>query len=165
MMRQRVPGSCACLQSIQTSFVMRKLTGDLDNGMGELMPNGGHPLSAGMIEFIRQWIAYGAPQTGSVADPSLFTDIDDGSQQPLVALPVPASDSGFQLHMPPFDIQPGTEREIFRYVNNPNTNTVYLRSMDVRMREGSDHFVLWNVNSGKARTQRWSCFVTVRTMR
>jgi hypothetical protein len=130
----------------ELSFLIRKLTGDLDNGMGVQMPNGGHPLSAGKIEFIRQWIAYGAPQTGSVADPSLLTVVDDGSQQPIVALPVPAADSGFQLHMPAFDIQPGTEREIFRYVNNPNSGIVYVRSMDVRMREGSHHFVLWNVN-------------------
>jgi hypothetical protein len=130
----------------EMSFLMRKLTGTLEPGMGVQMPNGGHPLSNGKIEFIRQWISYGAPLSGSVADPALLTDDGVDLQAALVPLPIPDPDSGFQIHMPAFEIPAGDEREVFRYIKNPNAETVYIKSMDVRMREGSHHFVLWNVN-------------------
>ena len=129
-----------------TSFLFRKLTGVLDPGMGNPMPSGGHPLSAGKVEFIRQWIDAGAPRTGSVADVNLLQDTTADLQAPLVPLPVPSADSGFQIHMPPFDIPAGSEREIFLYKDNPNSDTKYVTSMDIRMREGSHHFILWGVD-------------------
>ena len=39
---------------------------------GEQMPLGGKPLKAGEIEFIRRWIAAGAPRTGDLVDQKLL---------------------------------------------------------------------------------------------
>jgi hypothetical protein len=39
---------------------------------GKQMPLGGKPLKAGEIEFIRRWIAAGAPRTGDLVDQKLL---------------------------------------------------------------------------------------------
>ncbi|WP_421799934.1 hypothetical protein [Haliscomenobacter sp.] len=39
---------------------------------GQKMPSGGLKLTANQIEFVRQWIAAGAPESGHVADESLL---------------------------------------------------------------------------------------------
>jgi hypothetical protein len=127
------------------SFLINKLSGLLEPGMGDQMPNG-HPLSAGKVNFIRQWILAGCPRTGSVADANLLKDSSNDLQAALVPLAVPALGTGFQIHMPEYTIPAGSEREIFLYKNNPNTQTQYVNSMDIRMREGSHHFILWAVD-------------------
>ncbi len=128
------------------SLLYLKITPGLADGLGDQMPNSGHPLSPGKREFVRQWIAAGAPVTGNVADPKLLLDTSEDPQAALIPLDAPAPGTGFQIHMPPFDIQPGTEREIFLYKTNPNLDTQYVKSIDIRMREGSHHFILWNVD-------------------
>lgn len=50
-----VPGSP------ETSFLLRKLTGDLEPGEGAPMPLLGSPLPPAQIELIRSWIEAGAP--------------------------------------------------------------------------------------------------------
>jgi hypothetical protein len=48
------------------SFLYRKITNDLDPGMGERMPLNASSLDASLIEIIRLWILAGAPETGWV---------------------------------------------------------------------------------------------------
>jgi len=50
------PGSPA------TSFLYRKVTGDLTTGEGAMMPLGQAPLAPSEIELIESWIAAGAPE-------------------------------------------------------------------------------------------------------
>ena len=131
----------------ELSYLLMKLTPNgLAAGLGDQMPKTGHPLSPGKREFIRLWIAAGAPLAGNVADPKLLLDTSEDQQAALIPLVAPAPGTGFQIHMPSFDIQPGTEREIFLYKTNPNVDTQYVRTIDIRMREGSHHFILWNVD-------------------
>lgn len=49
-----------------TSFLLFKLTGELEAGFGERMPRGGPKLDQGLIDIIDLWIAAGAPETGWV---------------------------------------------------------------------------------------------------
>jgi len=127
----------------ELSFLMLKLTGNLEPGMGVRMPHSLPALSEKKIEFIRQWIAAGAPKTGSVADESLLEE-EVANQKELEPLPVP--EQGFQLHLQPFSISPTSEREIYVYENNPSTTEQYVNKVKVRMREGSHHFILYTFN-------------------
>lgn len=43
------------------SFLMDKITGDMEFGEGDRMPQNDHPLSADQIALIRRWIQAGAP--------------------------------------------------------------------------------------------------------
>ena len=43
------------------SFLLNKLTGQMEFGEGDQMPQGANPLSADQIALIRQWIQAGAP--------------------------------------------------------------------------------------------------------
>ena len=57
---------------IDNSFLYQKLIfADSPFQFGAPMPLGGLTISENQIEFIRQWIAAGAPETGHVADRSL----------------------------------------------------------------------------------------------
>jgi hypothetical protein len=50
----------------ETSFIVHKLRGDLDAGMGERMPLGRPKLPSYLVDIIELWIAAGAPETGWV---------------------------------------------------------------------------------------------------
>jgi hypothetical protein len=43
------------------SFLLNKLTGQMEFGEGDLMPQNASPLTAEEIALVRQWIAAGAP--------------------------------------------------------------------------------------------------------
>jgi hypothetical protein len=131
--------------SPDSSFLLDKVTGALDSLMGVRMPQEEQPLSQNKIEFIREWIAAGAPEEGTVADASLLND-SGTTQAALIPLPPPPLDSGFQLHLPPFSIPPGNEREVFTYVDPRLPTTEWVKSLDFRMREGSHHFILWTLD-------------------
>ncbi len=49
-----------------TSFLLHKLTGNLDLGFGARMPFGMPKLSGNLIDIIQLWIEAGAPETGWV---------------------------------------------------------------------------------------------------
>ncbi|MEL6537570.1 MAG: hypothetical protein AAFQ98_19265 [Bacteroidota bacterium] len=56
-----------------SSFLYQKVTFDSsDFKFGSPMPAGGLTISANQIEFLRQWIVAGAPETGHVADRTLL---------------------------------------------------------------------------------------------
>jgi hypothetical protein len=58
--------------SPDSSFLYAKIKWDGSAfQFGQKMPTGGLKLTANQIEFVRQWIAAGAPETGHVADRTL----------------------------------------------------------------------------------------------
>jgi hypothetical protein len=70
------------------SFLLSKLSGDMQFGEGDRMPQNANPLSAQQITLIRQWIQEGAPRDGSgggagnpgVPGPGIITTLaGDGS--------------------------------------------------------------------------------------
>jgi hypothetical protein len=103
-----------------SSFLMMKLDRPPSSLYGDPMPqNSLSPLTENFREFVRQWIAAGAPRTGRVADEQLLMDTSHHQEQ---FTPPPPPAVGIQIHLPPFTIRPGNEREVFYFTRLTNTN-------------------------------------------
>ena len=108
---------------------------------GSIMPIGLDFLTNGELEFIRQWIISGAPETGEVADESLLSDTTVFSPPEFEQLEIP--ENGLQVHIPPFNVPPQFERELFYYVELDTQDYVHVNRVTTTMRPGSHHFVLY----------------------
>ena len=111
---------------------------------GQLMPPGGNFLSDGELQFIRSWIEAGAPKSGNVVDENLLLDTNKYEPKPF-SKPEPPT-SGLQLHLGPFEIQPNYEREFFQYTELNHTGDLYVNRIEIEMRPGSHHFLLYTFN-------------------
>jgi hypothetical protein len=106
---------------------------------GAAMPSAGAALSAGQLEYIRQWIASGANATGDAIDPKLLVATNAAASYAPLQVPT----NGYQIKLSPFSISSGKEREIFVYTPVGNTQDVYVNRIQTQMRTGSHHFVLY----------------------
>ena len=132
-----------------SSLLYHKLvfpTGHHAHDYGNPMPTGTSGLSVGQLEFVRQWIAAGAPKTGEVANATLLVDKAPQTTQPFEPLPVPAAGTGFQLKVDRFDVGANFERELFNYRKVGNTADVYVSRIEMSMRPFSHHFVLYTID-------------------
>tara|TARA_Y100001936_G_scaffold234324_1_gene261259 strand:+ start:201 stop:1544 length:1344 start_codon:yes stop_codon:yes gene_type:complete len=111
---------------------------------GQLMPPGGNFLSDGELQFIRTWIEAGAPKSGNVVDENLLLDTNRYEPKPF-SKPEPPT-NGLQLHLGPFEIQPNFEREFFQYTELNHTGDLYVNRIEIEMRPGSHHFLLYTFN-------------------
>lgn len=114
---------------------------------GNPMPGSTGGVSVGQLEFVRQWIAAGAPKTGIVANAALLLDRAAQTSQPFAPLLVPAVGSGFQLKVDRFDVAPNFERELFTYRKIGNTTDIYVSRIETSMRPFSHHFVLYGFDA------------------
>ncbi len=130
------------------SFLLTKLMGPTTPEQGARMPFGGGVLHNGKINAVRTWIEAGAPQTGKIAgigDLSVLRDPDEVFEPP--APPPPGE--GYQLRLPPFKIEPGTEREIYYATQitdengNPVEGDIFLNRVEIFYPAGSHHFILY----------------------
>jgi hypothetical protein len=126
------------------SFLLRKLT-EPGAGEGNRMPsNSPVPLSEATIAAIREWILAGAPLEGTIAG---VPDISDEPPPPVDGIPQPpVPENGIQLHLPPFTIGPGREREVFYYLEKPFaafSEDVIVQRIDIHMSEHSHHFIVY----------------------
>ena len=113
---------------------------------GNPMPTGTAGMSNGQLEFVRQWIAAGAPRTGVVANATLLADKAPQTTPPFAPLVAPASGTGFQLKVDQFDVSPNFERELFNFRKVGNTSDVYVSRIETSMRPFSHHFVLYTLD-------------------
>jgi hypothetical protein len=121
---------------------------------GTLMPPPPQPpLTYGELELIRAWIYAGAPEAGQVADPSLLANEDRYSYEADDFVPLLAPAEGFQLHLGPFDVFPQGEREFFYYQGLGNDEPIYIDRVEITMRRGSHHFILYGFGD---RTPTWA---------
>lgn len=131
----------------EKSFLYLKLlmavNGDSGKGYGHAMPFGKDPLSNGHIEYIRQWIQAGAPEIGFVADAALMKDTVPGKIPAYQPLQPPKAGMGYQIAVNQFPVSPQFEREFFIYKALGNTEDVYVNRMQIKMRPGSHHFLLY----------------------
>ena len=104
------------------------------------MPMGLDFLTNGELEFIRQWIIAGAPESGHVADESL-SDTTIFGLPDFEPLEIP--ENGMQIHLPPFDVPPQFERELFYYVEIDTPDFLYINRITTTMRPGSHHFIVY----------------------
>ncbi|MES2152033.1 MAG: DUF4214 domain-containing protein [Pseudomonadota bacterium] len=114
---------------------------------GAAMPLGGGSLSVGQIEFVRRWIAAGAPETGEVADAALLDDTTIPAPQPFEPLAPPPAGQGFQITTGLFTVAPEFERELFIYRKLGNANPIYVSKIETRMRNNSHHLLAYTFNA------------------
>ena len=130
------------------SFLLTKLIGPESVDQGSRMPFGGGMIHAGKIDAVRTWIEAGAPETGKVVgigDLGVLRDPDEIFEVP--APPPPGE--GYQLHLPPFKIEPGTEREIYYATQirdengNPVEGDIFINRVEIFYPAGSHHFIVY----------------------
>ncbi len=143
------------LESLYTSFLWEKINAPDQEHFyedhpeyGELMPLGLPALTNGELEYIRKWIIAGAPETGVVADESLLENTTrfELPNNNFEALPKP--ESGVQLHLGPFEVQPKFERELFEFQVLGNTEDLFVNRIEITLRKGSHHFIFYDFEPG-----------------
>ena len=134
----------------ENSFLLTKLIGPESNDQGSRMPFGGGMIHDAKIDAIRTWIEAGAPETGKIAgigDLGVLRDPDDIFEPP--APPPPGQ--GYQLHLPPFKIEPGTEREVYYATEikdengNPVEGDIFINKVEIFYPAGSHHFIIYRL--------------------
>ena len=131
----------------ENSFLFTKLM-DPTPEQGARMPFNAGTLHAGKIDAIRTWIAAGAPEKeilDGIGDLSVLRDPLEVFEPP--AAPPPGE--GYQLHLPPFKIEPGTEREvyyatpIFDENGQPVQEDIFMSGVEIYYPVGSHHFAIF----------------------
>ena len=115
---------------------------------GAPMPFNAGKLHPGKIKAIETWIAAGAPREGvqkGIGDLSVLRDPLETFQPP--APPPPGE--GYQLRMPPFKIEPGTEREVYYATQivdengQPVQGDIFMNGVEIYYPVGSHHFAMF----------------------
>ena len=137
------------LESVYQSFLWEKINAnDLEHyyadhpNYGSIMPLGDDFLTNGQLEFIREWIVNGAPKEGFVADIELLQNEERYESVPFEVLEAP--EQGYQFHVGPFDVDAGEDRELFVYEKLNNEEDIFVKEIEIVMRPGSHHFILYN---------------------
>ena len=134
----------------ENSFLLTKLIGPESPNQGSRMPFGGGMIHTGKIDAIRTWIEAGAPQTGKVpgiGDLGVLRDPDDTFEPPAPPLP----GEGYQLYLPKFKIEPGTEREVYYTTRikdangNPVEGDIFINKVEIFYPAGSHHFIIYRL--------------------
>ena len=132
----------------ENSFLLTKLMGPTAPEQGARMPFNSGMLHNGKINAVRTWIEAGAPQTGKIAgigDLGVLRDPDEKFEPPAPPLP----GEGYQLRLPPFKIEPGTEREIYYTTQitdengDPVHGDIFINRVEIFYPAGSHHFILY----------------------
>ena len=134
----------------ENSFLLTKLMGPTVAAQGARMPFGGGVLHTGKIDAVRTWIAAGAPQTGRIADIGDLGVLRDPDEVFEAPAPPPPGE-GYQLRLPPFKIEPGTEREVYYATTirdengNPIEGDIFINRVEIFYPSGSHHFILYRL--------------------
>ena len=108
---------------------------------GQMMPPGQNFLTDGQLKFVRSWIEAGAPESGTVSEEKLL--LDSNQYSPPEFAPLAPPENGIQLHLKPFEVQSNFEREFFQYSKLNIAEDVYANRIQVEMRPGSHHFIIY----------------------
>ncbi len=142
------------------SFLLRKvancISGDLalEPAEGNNMPQGRPALAEQDIELIRQWILFGAPETGEVVRKAVIDEYYTVGGVDKIERPTPPkSCEGFQVHMGPIFFEPGEESEYFQKYDLDVADSLEVIGLEVFFNDESHHFILRKFRSGTA--QNW----------
>ncbi len=103
------------------------------------------------IELIRQWIIYGAPETGEVVSKSLIDDYYTLGGIPKIQQPnPPKSCEGFQVHMGPLFFEPREESEWFQKYDLNIPDSLEVTGLELYFNDESHHFILRKYIPGSA---------------
>ena len=111
---------------------------------GQMMPPGQNFLTDGQLKFVRSWIEAGAPESGTVVEENLL--LDSNKYSPPEFTPLAPPETGIQLHLKPFEVQSNFEREFFQYSKLNISEDVYANRIQIEMRPGSHHFIIYSFN-------------------
>ncbi|MFM1876204.1 MAG: hypothetical protein RL266_1941 [Bacteroidota bacterium] len=114
------------------------------------MPDGGAQLEDQEIELFRQWIIFGAPETGNVVDTALVNTyyrvggIDDTypDHEP------PAASEGFQMYMGRLFVPPLTEYEYYMKFDPKIATGIEVTKIETYLPDETHHFVIYSFNPG-----------------
>lgn len=140
----------------EKSFLLRKCaTAAWDNyypisqAEGNLMPDGQQALEKEELELIRQWILYGAKETGNVVDTQVLYDYYHGPGLPAIAPPMAPDDGeGFQLRMGPFFLAPLQEVEYFKKQDVNLPDSIEVTRLSTNFNDESHHFIIYKFPQG-----------------
>lgn len=138
------------------SFFMKKVNNGLDvhndpaQGEGNPMPDGQQALSLADRELIRQWIIWGALDTGNVFNEHLISDFYNNNGFPEIEAPLTPEEEGregYQVRFGPIILGPGEEFELFQpyYVRSDVDKEII--EMKAVMSPTSHHWVLREIDA------------------
>lgn len=140
----------------ERSFLLRKCATtawdaaySLDVTEGNAMPDNQPSLEKEEIELIRQWIQYGAPQSGQVVSTQTLYDYYHVNGRPRIPVPsAPAAGEGYQLHIGPIFLNPGEEIEFYKKEALFNTTAFEVNKLNCKINDDSHHFLLFGFVPG-----------------
>lgn len=141
------------------SFLMRKVNSgldvhnDLETGEGNTMPDGQPALSSVEKELIRQWIIWGALDTGNVYNEDLISAYYSGAGIPEIESPLTPEEEGregFQARFGPIFLQPGGEFELLQVYKTNASEAKEITEMKSIMSPYSHHWVMREIDPGAA---------------
>ncbi len=141
------------------SSLMRKINhgldpqNDLTQAEGNNMPNNSDTLKKEEIELVRQWIIFGAKDTGITYNANLIHDYYNGlgvEENTAPLTPAQEGKEGYQVKFGPIFLQPLGEFE-FLQVYNPNLSAdVEITEMHAKLPPNAHHFVMRSVTQAGA---------------
>ena len=138
------------------SFVYRKVNGtlyhdaEMEAAEGGTMPNYAPELPSHEKELIRQWILFGAPETGEVEDYAMLQEFyASGGGDRLERPAPPAPNDGFQLYLGSIFLAPNEEREYVYKYELQNADPIEINKLEVAMNQQSHHFLFFKFDDGE----------------
>ena len=107
---------------------------------------------------VRQWIMYGAPETGNVVDTAMINTYyrNGGIDDVYSPHPAPAAGEGFQLYYGRFFLNAHTsDTEVFYKIDPHITQAVESKKIDFMMPADDHHFVMYLFQPGGDAQYRW----------
>ncbi len=140
----------------EKSFLLRKCSYaawdnyyPIDVAEGNPMPDNQSVLEKEEVELIRQWILYGAKETGTAVDTQVLYDYYHVNGKPRMAVPpAPAQGQGFQLRMGPFFLSPLQEVEFFKKQDIALQDSVDVDKLETFFNDESHHFIIYKFDAG-----------------
>lgn len=141
------------------SYLLRKVSHGLDSDIdlknvaeGNYMPDGQPALEDYEIELIRQWIIWGAKDTGVCVDQQMLVDYyTNGGIDDIDIPPTPEEEGkeGYQMRFGPVFMQPGEEFEYIQVFESPDDVEKEIVKMDGIMHPFSHHWVMYDLDQGQ----------------
>lgn len=140
----------------ERSFLLRKCASaawdaaySLDVTEENSMPKNQPSMEKEEIELIRQWIMYGAPQTGQVVSTQTLYNYYHVNGRPRIPVPpAPAPGEGFQVHIGPIFLNPAEEIEFYKKEGIFNADAFEVNKLTCNINDDSHHFLLFGFVPG-----------------
>jgi hypothetical protein len=147
---------------VDRSFLFRKIAHGLNENNthialtqpqeGDNMPDGQPALSKYEIELFRQWILFGAPQTGTVVDTALIAKYysGKGKDDTYTSHNPPPTGQGFQIYVGKIFVPSNYETYYYFKYNPRLTSAIEIPKVHTMLPGGTHHFVIFKFQPGQS---------------